>query len=128
MSLPIVLQPSRKSELHHDTLLEVPNRIGISLIGYLPSKLAHLLLYLSAVNRGRLTCSDLSDSFPDNSHGAGVRFIEPLAKCGAFFWCQLFDRFLDFSQISHIRTSSPIFRYFLTAVSMSQGLSYLLHK
>jgi hypothetical protein len=89
MSLPIVLQPSRKSELHHDTLLEVPNRIGISLIGYLPSKLAHLLLYLSAVNQGRLTCSDLSDSFPDNSHGAGVRFIEPLAKCGAFFWCQL---------------------------------------
>jgi len=37
----------------YDTLLELPNRIGISLIGYLSSKLAHLLLNLIAINQGR---------------------------------------------------------------------------
>ena len=100
----IVLLPFHKSELHYDTLLELPNRIGISLIGYLSSKLTHLLLNLIPINQGRFTCSDLSDSFPDDSHGVGVRFIEPLTKCSAFLWCQLFDRFLDFSQIRHIRT------------------------
>ncbi len=94
----------------YDTLLELPNRIGISLIGYLSSKLAHLLLNLIAINQGRFTCPDLSDSFPDDSHGVGVRFIEPLTKCGAFLWCQLFNRFLDFSQIRHIRTLRRAFQ------------------
>ena len=71
------------------------------MIGYLSSKLAHLLLNLIAINQGRFTCSDSSDSFPNDSHSVGVRFIEPLTKCGAFLWCQFFDRFLDFSQIPH---------------------------
>jgi hypothetical protein len=121
----IVLPRFCKNELHFDTLLELPNGIGISLIGYLPSKFAHFLLNSIAIDQRRFTCSDLSDSFPDDSHGVGVRFIEPLTKCGAFLWCQLFHRFLDFSQIRHIRTPPPSFRYFLTAVSMSQGLSNL---
>src|ERR1700736_5339600 len=43
------LLPSHKSELHYDTLLGLPNRIGISLSGYLSSKLAHLLLNLIAI-------------------------------------------------------------------------------
>jgi hypothetical protein len=60
--------------LHYDTLLELPNRIGISLIGYLSSKLAHLLFNLIAINQGRFTCSDLSDSFPVGK--AAERFFE----------------------------------------------------
>ena len=40
---------SIKVNLHYDTLLEPPNRIGISLIGYLSSKLAHLLLNLITI-------------------------------------------------------------------------------
>ena len=94
--------------MHYDTLLELPNRIGISLIGYLSSKLAHLLLNLITINEGHFTCSDLSGSFPDHSHGVGVRFIEPLTQCGAFLWCQLFDCFLDFSQISPPDTSNLV--------------------
>ena len=50
------LQPFHKSELHYDTLLELPNRIGISLIGYLSSKLAHLLLNLIAINGNDKPC------------------------------------------------------------------------
>jgi len=47
-----------KSELHCDTLLQLPNRIGISLIGDLSSKLAHLFLNSITVNQGRFTCPD----------------------------------------------------------------------
>jgi hypothetical protein len=49
----IALPPFHKSELHCDTLLELPNHIGISLIGDLSSKLAHLTFQ----KRAKLPCT-----------------------------------------------------------------------
>ena len=90
------------------------------MIGDLSNKLAHLFLNLITVNQGRFTRSDLSDSFPDNSHNVGVRFIEPFTKCCALLRCQLFDCFLDFSQTHRQKDRFDSSANFLTILAVPQ--------
>jgi len=91
--------PIKGSALRY--LLELPNA-RYSLIGYV-EQVAHLCELDRPPIRDRVTGSDWSDSFRMTAMVRG-QIIEPITSAGVPM-CQLFDRFMDFSKIRHIRNN-----------------------